>query len=57
MREDEQEESENFIPSCFRAFADIQGDTLKVILKSIEEYRSEILYSRNAVYQLNTFAL
>jgi hypothetical protein len=30
MKEGEQEEAENFIPSCFRAFADMQGKSLKV---------------------------
>ena len=29
MKEGEQEEAENFIPSCFRAFADMQGKSLK----------------------------
>ena len=29
MKEGDKEEADNFIPSCFRAFADIEGKTLK----------------------------
>eukprot|EP00090_Calanus_glacialis_P012067 TRINITY_DN20515_c0_g1_i1.p1 TRINITY_DN20515_c0_g1~~TRINITY_DN20515_c0_g1_i1.p1 ORF type:complete len:197 (-),score=68.13 TRINITY_DN20515_c0_g1_i1:88-645(-) len=39
MKEGEQEEAENFIPSCFRAFADMQGKSLKESTISIEHFR------------------
>ena len=47
MKEGEQEEAENFIPSCFRAFADMQGKELKAGQSLSEALKFKIFLGLN----------